>query len=72
MMPRFAPFLLAAAVLLVSGCVRVHPWEREILAARGLRHPYSELAHKANMHVLGVRESTRGGDGAAGGGCGCN
>ncbi|MCC7536190.1 MAG: DUF4266 domain-containing protein [Deltaproteobacteria bacterium] len=63
---------VALAALVLPACVRVRPWERETLATRGMQQPPSAAVHKANMHVLAVRESSRGGDGAVGGGCGCN
>lgn len=69
-----------ATILLVTfstvGCARLEPWllphERGNLADPIMsqdRHPASS---EYMLHVYDAREAARGGDGAGGGGCGCN
>ncbi|MBI2894302.1 MAG: DUF4266 domain-containing protein [Deltaproteobacteria bacterium] len=61
--------LLAATA---AGCVRVHPWESETLAARSMRTDPDPAERKLDGHVEEYREGSIGGSGAGGGGCGCN
>jgi hypothetical protein len=63
---------LGVALLLLSACAPVQPWERGRLA-----QPHMALEHDALMaamdeHVYSSKEAASGGSGAAGGGCGCN
>ncbi len=54
----------------VPGCVRVPPYQREILA-----HPtmlLAEPAGPAEAHVYAIQEGAIGGGSGAEGGCGCN
>ena len=68
--------LFATSSLLFMGCSmieEVKPWEKETLAKpimqfEGL-HPE---VRKFESHVYFSKEATRGGNGVAGGGCGCN
>jgi hypothetical protein len=60
----------------VSGCAGIEPWvkpyERDRLADPIMfldRHPISSAYI---YHVYEAREGARGGEGTAGGGCGCN
>ena len=70
--------LLAAAIVLstLGACGHVDPWvkpyERERLADPIMAWNRSALAAGYNLHVHENREAARGGNGAAGGGCGCN
>ncbi len=63
-----------AAALLLSGCetVRVQPWERGTLAEYAMRPDRDPLATAMNEHIYFSRESTTGGRGVGGSGCGCN
>ena len=63
--------VLVLAVLL-AGCAHVHPWDRETLAAPGMQAPPFAPIARETAHVVSVREASRGGSGAVGGGCGCN
>lgn len=69
-------FLLLAAVaaLLASGCetTPVKPWERGVLAGYSMRADRDPLATAMNDHIYFSRESTAGGRGVGGSGCGCN
>jgi hypothetical protein len=63
---------------LLSGCAgRTHTWlvkphQRAYLADRIMRLDANAQQKKADQHVLVYREGAMGGDGTAGGGCGCN
>jgi hypothetical protein len=53
-----------------SGCTRVKPYQRELLA-----HPtmlLTEPAGPAEAHVHAIQEGASGGGSGAEGGCGCN
>jgi hypothetical protein len=70
---------LAAALLLLSqlsGCGTIQPWvkpyERERLADPIMSFDPSPVSSAYMEHVFEVRAAARGGNGAAGGGCGCN
>ena len=59
-----------AMLATASSCVRVRPYERELLS-----HPtmlLSEPAGPAELHVHAVHEGAVGGGSGAEGGCGCN
>lgn len=61
---------LLAFALLCSGCVKVAPYERGMLA-----HPTmtaEEISIGLDGHVRAVSEGAAGGLGGGGGGCGCN
>lgn len=65
--------LLVLAVVslgFASGCVKVAPYERGMLA-----HPTmtpEELSYGLDGHIRAVSEGAAGGLGGGGGGCGCN
>jgi hypothetical protein len=62
---------------LCTGCstapaVRVHPWERGLLAD-SIMDPNRDALGSAMMdHVTSSREAASGGRGVGGAGCGCN
>jgi hypothetical protein len=64
--------------LTASGCAHrrppVQPWQREILAKRGMRFdmPDEVTEDRFRMHSLSSREGSDLGFGEPGGGCGCN
>lgn len=60
-------FLFAAA-----GCVRVKPYERELLAKPTMTFQPDPHEDVLDNHMLEAREAAAGGYGSAGGGCGCN
>jgi hypothetical protein len=71
--------LLTACALLavaLSGCSPVQPWvkpyEREHLADPIMSFDRDPVASAFLDHVYEVRNASRGGTGATGGGCGCN
>ena len=50
----------------------VRPHQRAHLADRIMRVEGDRLSRSADQHVLVTREGAFGGNGTAGGGCGCN
>ena len=68
--------LLLATLLVVSGCSNIEPWvkpyERDRLADPIMALDGDPVSTYYIQHVYEAREGARGGEGAAGGGCGCN
>ena len=66
---------LAAAALWLAGC-SIEPWvkpyDREHLADPIMSFDKDPVSSSYTHHVYEAREGARGGEGAAGGGCGCN
>jgi len=66
--------LLAVASL--SGCSSIEPWvkpyERDKLADPIMALDGDPVSTAYIQHVFEAREGARGGEGAVGGGCGCN
>ena len=69
----FSAVLLAAGL---SACGGVEPWvkpyERDRLADPIMFLDGDPVSSSYIQHVYEAREGARGGEGAAGGGCGCN
>ena len=65
-------FVLAGA----AGCGGIEPWvkpyERDRLADPIMSLDMNPVSTSYTQHVYESREGARGGEGAAGGGCGCN
>jgi len=74
--PKLRHALCASVVLLLSACGSVQPWvkpyERDRLADPVMAWDRDALSSAFLDHVYESREGSRGGTGAAGGGCGCN
>ena len=68
--------LLAVAVAASAGCSNFEPWvkpyERDRLADPIMALDMDPVSSAYIQHVYEAREGARGGEGAAGGGCGCN
>ena len=69
--------LALIVALLASGCAGTRAWtvkphQRAYLADRIMRLDADAQQKKSDQHVLNYREGAIGGDGTAGGGCGCN
>jgi hypothetical protein len=67
----------AAAIGGLGGCastaaVRVHPWERAVLADEAMNPNRDPLATSLSGHVYFSREASSGGRSVGGAGCGCN
>jgi len=64
------------AVAAMSGCSGIEPWvkpyERDRLADPIMALDGDPVSTAYIQHVFEAREGARGGEGAAGGGCGCN
>jgi hypothetical protein len=60
----------------LSGCSNIEPWvkpyERDRLADPIMALDPAPVSSAYLQHVFESREAARGGEGAAGGGCGCN
>jgi hypothetical protein len=71
---RFLLPLLVAAGL--SGCSNIEPWvkpyERDKLADPIMALDGDPVSVAYIQHVYEAREGAKGGEGAVGGGCGCN
>lgn len=71
MMRRMLPVMMCS-VWLLGACATVAPYEREKLARRDMQLSDDADAGKGNQHSTAYREGSAGGNGASGGGCGCN
>ncbi len=63
-----------ALVVLTSGCASlgVQPWERDIHARQEMSLDADPLTNGLDDHIYFSKESSSGGRGFGGGGCGCN
>ena len=68
--------LALSGIGLLSGCGGIEPWvkpyERDRLADPIMALDADPVSSAYLQHVYESREGSRGGEGAAGGGCGCN
>jgi hypothetical protein len=68
--------LMPIALAALSGCVSIEPWvkpyERDRLADPIMFLDMDPVSSAYIYHVYEAREGARGGEGTAGGGCGCN
>lgn len=68
--------ILIALLFSVAACSPVKPWvkpyERQKIADEIMGFGRDPIADSYLHHVFDAREAARGGDGASGGGCGCN
>ena len=74
-MTRPTLLLLSAIALLLPACVTVKPQQRSVLSDPTMRFGGDEHDQKERArlrHALDNREGSFGGEGVAGGGCGCN
>jgi hypothetical protein len=63
-------FISIVAMLTLSSCARVAPYERGKLAHPTMK--VDDMTGPGEEHVRSVQEGATGGSFAAGGGCGCN
>jgi len=58
----------------ISGCsfAGVKPWERDLLAQKKMQLTTHSLDSYLDDHIYYSKESSSGGQGVGGGGCGCN
>ena len=59
-------------IMATSGCIRVKPWERDILANKIMTFDAEQDEATLDHTYYNAREGTAGGFDAGGGGCGCN
>ena len=73
-MTRLSRSLILALVQSAAGCssMGVKPWERGILAADDMLLDADALDLALDEHIYFSKEASSGGQGFAGGGCGCN
>jgi len=62
------------SLVFFSGCIKdVKPWEKEILAKRVMKDAgVNPINKQFEEHIYFSKEGSKGGNGVAGGGCGCN
>jgi hypothetical protein len=67
-------WLIICVLLATSGCssLGVKPWERDILAREDMLMEADGLYLAFDEHIYFSKEASSGGQGFAGGGCGCN
>jgi len=65
-------FMIVLLSLGASACVRVRPYERELLSKRTMTFQPDPYEDVLDLHMVEAREGAVGGYGSAGGGCGCN
>jgi len=75
-MPTCRVLLPLLAFACLSGCGNIEPWvkpyERDKLADPIMALDANPVSSSYIQHVYEAREASRGGEGSAGGGCGCN
>ena len=64
--------VVVLAVLILTSCESVQPWERGTLARPEMQLSSGRLNDAFYEHVYYSKEASSGGTGAAGAGCGCN
>ena len=71
---RCAALCLAVSILALGGCsnLGVKPWERGILAQPEMEMTADSQDLAFDEHIYFSKEASSGGQGFAGGGCGCN
>ncbi len=69
-------WLVVIAMAWLTGCTSIEPWvkpyERDRLADPIMALDGDPVSTAYIQHVFEAREGARGGEGSAGGGCGCN
>jgi|TARA_B110000495_G_C23008803_1_gene596412 hypothetical protein len=65
-------FVVGLAILLLTSCESVQPWERGTLARPEMQLSRDQLGDALYDQVYYSKEASSGGAGAAGAGCGCN
>lgn len=71
-MKNFRIIGLATALLALTGCVHVQPWQRGDLARPGMAFESDPLLTTYRQHVAVSKEAASGDTTLGGGGCGCN
>jgi len=63
---------LALVTAFSAGCVKVEPWEKEVLAKPIMALNTDPLETRTRQHIFFSKEASSGGYGLNSGGCGCN
>ena len=56
----------------LTACTVVKPWQKGTLAKPEMAWAKDSLEAEFEQHIFSSKEASHGGNGAAGGGCGCN
>ena len=64
--------IASVAIIGLSGCAGVEPWDRDVLARPDMQLVSDPAETAADEHIYFSKEGTSGGRGFGGGGCGCN
>jgi hypothetical protein len=72
MKPLHVVVLILSIGLASAACVRVQPWERDLLARRDMAWEPDGLEAKREAHIYFSKEASMPGGTGGGGGCGCN
>lgn len=66
--------MIAPLLLSQLGCssLGVEPWQRDVLSRSDMQFGSNGLDSTLSQHFYFAREASSGGQGFAGGGCGCN
>lgn len=74
MMSRMIGILIFIGGAALSGCATmgVQPWERDLLAEPAMQVDPNPIQSAYDDHIYFSLESSSGGRGFGGGGCGCN
>lgn len=72
--PQTVAIIPLLLLLLLSGCssVELKPWERGMLAEQQMQLVPNEIENLLEEHIYFSKETSFGGQGVGGGGCGCN
>lgn len=65
------PLWILAFALLVAGCAHVEPWQKSELGQPYMQPRSMQWGDAFRTHAIITVEQAEGGDGLAGGGCGC-
>ena len=64
--------LILLALLILSGCATVQPWDRDLLAQKKMSFNPTPMLQSIDDHIYFSKEASMGGASVGGGGCGCN
>lgn len=69
-----ATLLITGSVILIDGCahIGVEVWERDVLAKPQMQLDSHAIDRSMDDHIYFSKETSSGGRGFGGGGCGCN
>ncbi len=73
-MRYFKNIVFILLLIFLSGCSTsgVEPWQRNILSQQDMQFGSTDLTATLGQHFYFSKEGSSGGEGFAGGGCGCN